>query len=152
MAQFYITLGQSQVHSIDGRTWDRNGVLEVVAPNEKAAIAAVKKHFGHRWSFIYTHSEMDFSYYKKGIVALLEKSFSFPEYTYAIMNPTGWCAKEDGTDANDLNDVYCTSDIEALILAKTQPNSKIKIFDDTGITEKRITRQLAKDASRLTDV
>lgn len=73
MKPFYFTCGQSHSHDMgDGRVWDKNGVLEILASSWDLATFYINANFGRNWCNQYDSIEsvgMDF--YPNGIVETL---------------------------------------------------------------------------------
>lgn len=67
---FYFTCGQIHSHSLpEGKTWHKNNVLEVCAPDEFDARALVVLLYGLRWSNMAADLPEDWPYYyPEGIV------------------------------------------------------------------------------------
>lgn len=67
---FFFTCGQSHCHSLpNGKTWHKNNVLQVSAPDEFDARALVVLLYGMRWSNMYfDQSEVGPEYFPDGIV------------------------------------------------------------------------------------
>ena len=70
MPKFYFTCGQAHAHVIGGKTWDKDGLLEVEALDYEAAREFVFSLVGNKWSFQYTENELDdlMPYFRNGIV------------------------------------------------------------------------------------
>ena len=69
---FIITFGQIHTHRIDGKTIDKDCVVQIDAPNEFLAYEKAKTLFGENWSGIekkqeYTDEVAEF--FPRGIVA-----------------------------------------------------------------------------------
>jgi hypothetical protein len=71
---FYFTCGQTHVHSVGGgRTWNKDSVLQVNAPDEESAREKVFELFGGAWGFCYDDKEdVGMGYYSGGICAVIE--------------------------------------------------------------------------------
>ena len=71
MQEFFFTCGQSHTHSVNGRTWDKDSVLQVNAENEDLAREKVFEMFGPKWPMSYTKQTISMEYYPKGICAVI---------------------------------------------------------------------------------
>lgn len=70
MQSFYVTMGQSHTHHINGRTIDKDSVVEIRAKDKIAARKYAFATFGAKWSNL--HSELpDMSYYPRGVITTL---------------------------------------------------------------------------------
>lgn len=67
--RFYITLGQSHVHRINGKTLDKDCVVEISAPDYREAHSKAMRIFGGRFHNCY-YDPPDMKYFPKGIVSI----------------------------------------------------------------------------------
>ena len=66
MTKTYITFGQVHVHSINGKTFDKDCVAEVDLPEEEA-----RAIFMPKFCFSYTDlNKVDLSFYPRGLILL----------------------------------------------------------------------------------
>ena len=66
MYKTYITFGQVHVHSINGKTFDKDCVAEVDLPEKEA-----REIFHPKFCFSYTDlSKLDMSFFPRGIIQL----------------------------------------------------------------------------------
>ena len=81
MPKFYFTCGQKHSHTINGKTWDKDSVLEVIAEKENNAIEVVFSLVGPQWAFCYTEEVMTDeeikTYYPNGICTTLPEVAEF---------------------------------------------------------------------------
>ena len=68
--KFYISFGQSHVHRIDGKIFDRDCLCEVEAQSEDAARDIAFKAFGAKWGTIYEALEGHIEHFPRGPIAL----------------------------------------------------------------------------------
>ena len=67
--KFYFTFGQAHAHSVNGRTFDKDCVVEIEAKNSSEARAKMFDTFGAKWSMQYNDlPNMDF--YPRGVFKL----------------------------------------------------------------------------------
>ncbi len=70
MAKTYITFGQTHVHSINGKTFDKDCIAEVDLPEDEA-----RAIFMPKFCFSYTDlSKIDMSFYPRGLISLENES------------------------------------------------------------------------------
>ena len=63
----YFTFGQTHVHSVNGRTFDKDDVAKITAPDPRKVMF---EYFGPKWAFEYTPEEMTaarLDHFPKGI-------------------------------------------------------------------------------------
>lgn len=66
MTKTYITFGQAHVHSINGKTFDKDCVAEVDLPEEEA-----RAIFMPKFCFSYTNlDDVKLEYYPRGLIRL----------------------------------------------------------------------------------
>lgn len=68
MPKFYVTLGQSHRHLIDNKPWDKDSVLEIVAPNASIAEKYAFDNLDKSWSMMTNEEEHDPSFYPNGVI------------------------------------------------------------------------------------
>lgn len=67
MNTYYITFGQVHAHAIAGRTYDRNCVASIEAPDKESGRKLAFEIFKNKWSHF--HEKMpDMSYYPRGVI------------------------------------------------------------------------------------
>lgn len=71
LQKFFFTCGQAHSHDVDGVTWNKDSVLQVMAVDENAARELVFSRFGPKWSHQYDEATMDFEYFPNGICATI---------------------------------------------------------------------------------
>jgi len=73
--KFYFTCGQSHCHSVGGKTWDKDSILEVVTVDYDSAREFVCGAFGDKWSFQYEESDLEdlLPYFRNGIVRTITR-------------------------------------------------------------------------------
>ena len=69
MSTFWFTFGQAHTHSFNGKTLDKDCVIEMEAPSYEAARARMIELFGGKWSMQY-EGMPEMKYYPKGIVVV----------------------------------------------------------------------------------
>lgn len=57
MKKYYFTFGQTQVHSVGGRTYDKNTIVEISANDFFEARKIMFDYFGAEWCFQYENYE-----------------------------------------------------------------------------------------------
>lgn len=62
----YFTFGQSHVHRINGRTFDADTVVEIIAESREQAREKMFSYFGQKWAFQYNEMPEE-KYYPNGI-------------------------------------------------------------------------------------
>jgi len=74
MAKYYATLGQSHIHEIDGKKWDKDGLLEFEAKNLEKVDEYLFKNFGHKWGTVLIEAELEtaLQHFPKGIIATVK--------------------------------------------------------------------------------
>lgn len=65
----YFTFGQTHVHNRNGTTFDKDCVVEIIAPSPTKAREKMFNVFGQRWAFQYKEVP-DMIYYPRGIIKL----------------------------------------------------------------------------------
>lgn len=68
MPNFYITLGQVHQHIVDGKKWDKDSVMEVVADNISVVEDYAFQEFGKSWCMVSNEAGHDQRFYPKGII------------------------------------------------------------------------------------
>ena len=71
MSTYFFTCGQSHTHKVNGKTWDKDSVLQVNAKNEDLAREKVFSLFGAKWSMCYGYDDFPMEYYPNGICAII---------------------------------------------------------------------------------
>ena len=66
MITAYFTFGQSHAHAVNGKTFDRNTVVEITADDPRQVMFDT---FGNKWSMQYD-SPPDMSHFPGGIIKL----------------------------------------------------------------------------------
>ena len=69
MKKFYFTFGQSHTHVLNGKTVDKNIVIEITAKSGEVARRKMVKHFGEVWSMQYDDLP-NMKYFPGGVVKL----------------------------------------------------------------------------------
>lgn len=67
--KWYFTFGQSHVHTILDRVFDKDIVVSLSAPDERTASFKMSNMFGRVWGMSYS-AKPDMRYYPKGIFNL----------------------------------------------------------------------------------
>lgn len=71
MKKYYFTFGQAHVHSVNGKTFDKDCVVEIEAEDAMKAREIMLETFGQVWAFQYDSLEaVDMSFYKRGIMKI----------------------------------------------------------------------------------
>ncbi|MEK6884499.1 MAG: hypothetical protein AABY22_33010 [Nanoarchaeota archaeon] len=65
----YFTFGQIHTHSVNGKTFDKDCVVEIKAESRSKARKKMIDTFGYRWSLEYRKLP-DMSFYPRGIIKL----------------------------------------------------------------------------------
>ena len=63
MKKFYVTFGQVHTHSVNGKTFDKDSVAEIEAPNEREARDKAFDLFGNVWHQCLEEEKITFSFY-----------------------------------------------------------------------------------------
>ena len=66
MKKYYFTFGQSHAHSVAGKTYDKDCVVEIDAENSNKAREKMFECFGDKWSFQYDEKP-EMEYFPRGI-------------------------------------------------------------------------------------
>jgi hypothetical protein len=74
MSKHYFTFGQNHAHSVSGRTFDKDSVVEIEAADPDAARKIMFDTFGQKWSFQYPEPP-DMKYFPRGIIPLVAKTY-----------------------------------------------------------------------------
>ena len=69
MGKHYFTFGQAHVHRVNGKTFDKDCVIEIEAESCVAARQIMVDNFGQKWASQYKELP-DMSYYPLGIKTL----------------------------------------------------------------------------------
>ena len=69
MKIFYVTLGQSHIHSVGGKTFDKDCVATIDADNYEDARNKVFEIFGKKFCFVY-EEKPNMSFYPRGLMKL----------------------------------------------------------------------------------
>jgi hypothetical protein len=72
MKKYYFTFGQIHVHSVNGKTFDKNCVVEIEATSFCAAKTEMLYHFGIKWAMQYTKLP-DMSFFPRGIIKIKQE-------------------------------------------------------------------------------
>jgi len=71
MKYYYFTFGQSHIHRVSGRTFDKDCVAGIQAENSGDARAMMFKNFGNKWHNQYdTFEQVPMKYFPRGIIKL----------------------------------------------------------------------------------
>ncbi len=70
MKKYYFTFGQSHVHSVAGKTYDKDCVVEIKSMEREDARDVMFETFGEKWSHEYGEMPPDMSYFPRGIFPL----------------------------------------------------------------------------------
>lgn len=70
MAKFYVSLGQCHVHRIRGKTWDKDGLLEIESENQDVATEYLSFRFRDEWANVYPEKMKSnfWPHFPKGII------------------------------------------------------------------------------------
>ena len=71
MASVYITFGQIHVHSVNGKTFDRDCVAEIKCKSYEEGRKKAFEFFGDKWHNCYAADEFNhdiLSYYPRGVI------------------------------------------------------------------------------------
>jgi hypothetical protein len=60
----YYTFGFNHAHASGGFTYDKDIVVKITAPDPRAVMV---QRFGQQWSMEYRESDLDMSWYPRGI-------------------------------------------------------------------------------------
>lgn len=66
MIRRWFTFGQADAHSVDGKTFDKDVVVEIEAVDPRAIMVEL---FGHKWSKEY-ETPPDLRFFPRGVVKL----------------------------------------------------------------------------------
>jgi hypothetical protein len=64
---FYCTFGQAHVHSVNGKTLDKDCCVEIEADNEADARRKMFGMFGAKWACMYPGEPPEMQYIPRGI-------------------------------------------------------------------------------------
>jgi hypothetical protein len=67
--KFYFTFGQSHTHSYNGKTLDKDCVVEIEAKDSNAARDKMFEAFGNKWSFQYDELP-NMEFFPRGVMTL----------------------------------------------------------------------------------
>lgn len=67
--QVYFTFGQSHVHYVNGKKFDKDCVVEIEAENEEKARVKMFDFFGSKWFTSYK-SKPDMHFFPRGIIKI----------------------------------------------------------------------------------
>ena len=68
MTKHYFTFGQSHAHAVNGKTFDKDCVVEIEAEDPRSVMV---EHFGQKWAFEYNRLEdITLAYYPRGVMKL----------------------------------------------------------------------------------
>lgn len=70
MSKHYFTFGFAHAHAVGGRTWDKDCVCVIEAPDADAAREKMVEAFGAKWAFQYEHEPNVAKYYPRGLMRL----------------------------------------------------------------------------------
>jgi hypothetical protein len=70
MNKYWISFGQTHTHSVNGKTLDKDCLLEIEAENEEAARNQVIALIGLKWANIYEELEGNLEYFPRGVIKL----------------------------------------------------------------------------------
>ena len=70
MNNYYISFGQSHVHWIAGKLFDKDCLCLIKAITHKEAREIAFREFGQKWGTSYTDDTVDFSYFPRGVIKL----------------------------------------------------------------------------------
>lgn len=74
MESFIVTFGQVHVHSVNGKTFDKDCVAEILAEDMGMARLIAVEHFGDKFCFMHTLEHFKSSgmaaYFPRGIITL----------------------------------------------------------------------------------
>ena len=73
MKSFYVTFGQVHVHSVNGKTFDKNCVAEIEAESHEEAHNYAMKTFDKKFHNCHPESELErvIKYYPRGIIKVI---------------------------------------------------------------------------------
>ncbi len=69
MPKFYFSFGQSHAHSVNGRTFDKDSLVEIEADNSGNARRTMFETFGGKWSMQY-NDPPPMEHFPRGIIQL----------------------------------------------------------------------------------
>ena len=69
MKKFYFTFGQRHVHSLNGKTFDKDIVVEIQSETSGEARKKMVSFFGDKW-FTHYEEKPDMRYFPRGIVKI----------------------------------------------------------------------------------
>jgi len=72
MSKHYFTFGQVHVHSVNGKTFDKDCVVEITAEDGNKARKKMFDTFGAKWAFQYDNKP-DMKYFPRGIMTIDNK-------------------------------------------------------------------------------
>ena len=67
--KYYISMGQIHTHSIEGKTIDKDCIVEIEAEGRTAAQEMAYKMFGREYSFVY-NERPNMVFFPRGIIQL----------------------------------------------------------------------------------
>lgn len=69
MKKYYISFGQTHVHSYQGQTFDKDCIAVIECVDKEAARIRTFELFGRKWCFIY-EKEPDMTFFHRGFIAI----------------------------------------------------------------------------------
>ena len=72
MKKFYLTFGSAHIHTVGGKTFDKDCVVEISAETYEKARKIAFNVFSDKWCFMYKHLknvEVE-RYYPRGVIVL----------------------------------------------------------------------------------
>jgi len=68
VAKFYISFGQIHVHSVNGKTFDKDSLAEIEAETHGEARDIAFSLFGDKFFTSYTEKSLNLEYFPRGII------------------------------------------------------------------------------------
>jgi hypothetical protein len=73
MSRHYFTFGQVHVHSVNGKVFDKDCVVQIDADDADKAREIMVEHFGQKWAFQHSQGHPpDMTFYPRGIIPLID--------------------------------------------------------------------------------
>lgn len=69
ITRMYYTFGQAHIHRVNGRTFDKDCVVEIIGKDSEQCQKRMREAFGQQWANSYGMCP-DLSFYPRGVITL----------------------------------------------------------------------------------
>lgn len=69
MTRLYYTFGQAHIHRVNGRTFDKDCVVEIIGTDGESCHSIMVRTFGQQWANEYGTCP-DLKFYPRGVITL----------------------------------------------------------------------------------